>query len=127
MPNPLTGDFDAVLQVSGGTVNRLVASMHQNAFADASKPSLPHVSWFRIGNHDQPQGERGSVAAQISVPHITLIDGATDRFQLEVGVRARYRADPGSTPLADIIHGTVRASYYFQEIDPSCWGWQDIA
>ena len=26
MPNPLTGDFDAVLQISGGTLNRLMAS-----------------------------------------------------------------------------------------------------
>ena len=103
MPNALTGDFEAVLEVSGGTLDRLVASMHQNAFVDAAKPSLPHVAYFRIGD-DHVDGERGSVAAQIGVPHVVLIHGATDRFRLEIGLRARYRADPGSIPLADIIH-----------------------
>ncbi|HEX2706225.1 MAG TPA: hypothetical protein VHM65_10730 [Candidatus Lustribacter sp.] len=49
MPNALTGDFDAVLELSGGTLNRLVATMHQNG-ADSGKPSLPHVAYFRLGD-----------------------------------------------------------------------------
>lgn len=127
MPNALTGDFEAVLEVSSATLDRLLASMHQNAFVDTTRPSLPHVGYFRLGDDDDVEGERGSVAAQIGVPHIVLIHGATDRFRLEIGFRARYRADPGSAPLADIIHGTVRAEYRFQDIDPNCWGWQGIA
>ena len=127
MSNALTGDFEAVLELSGGTLNRLLATMHQNAFANAGKPSFPHVSYFRIGDNRRVLGVRGSVAAQIGVPHVELIHGATDRFRLHVGVRARYRADPGSTPLADIIHGTVWAVYQFEDIDPGCFGWRGIA
>jgi hypothetical protein len=37
------------------------------------------------------QGPRGSVAAQIGAPRVELIDGAMDRFWLEMGFRARYR------------------------------------
>jgi len=127
MPNALTGDFEAILEVSGGTLNRLLATMHQNAFVNEGKPSFPHVAYFRIGDDSHVPGVRGSVAAQIGVPHVELIHGATDRFRLHVGVRARYRADPGSTPLADIIHGIVHAEYQFEDIDPSCFGWRGIA
>ncbi|MGB7926386.1 MAG: hypothetical protein WCF57_24305 [Pyrinomonadaceae bacterium] len=127
MPNALTGDFEAVLEVSGGTLDRLLATMHQNAFVNAGKPSLPHDAYFRIGDDSHVPGVRGSVAAQIGVPHVELIHGAADRFRIHVDVRARYRADPGSTPLADIIHGTVRAEYQFEDIDPTCFGWRGIA
>jgi hypothetical protein len=126
MPNALTGDFDAVLEVSGGTICRLAACMHQNASRDAAAPSIPHLAYFRIGGGPD-SGERGTVAAQIGVPRIKLIQGATDRFQVELGLRARFRPDPGSTPLADIICGTVSAEYRFQDIDPNCWGWRDVA
>jgi hypothetical protein len=127
MPNSLTGDFEAVLQISNATLDRLVASMHQNGFADTSKPSVPHLAYFRIGGHAAQDVERGSVAAQVGAPHVVLVHGASDRFFLEFGFRGRYRADPGSKPLADVIHGTVRAQYRFQDIDPECWGWSGIA
>jgi hypothetical protein len=127
MANALTGDFEAVLQVSGGTLRRLVASMHQNASGDTATPNLPHIAYFRLGEDGAVAGEHGAVAAQIGVPQIELIHGATDRFRLAVGVRARYTADPGTIPLADFIHGTVRAEYRFQDIDPNCWGWRGIA
>lgn len=121
MANALTGDFDAVLQVSAGTLRRLVANMHQNASGNPANPSIPHVAYLRLD--DEVTGHRGSIAAQIGAPHLHLIDGATDRIHLEVGIRARYRADPDSLPLADIIHGTVRAEYRLHDIDPQCVGW----
>jgi hypothetical protein len=126
MPNSLTGDFEAVLQISGGTLRRLVANMHQHAFAAAANPSIPHVAYFRLDDSTAP-GQSGSVAAQIGVPYLHLIHGATDRFRIEFGIRARYRADPGTTPLADLIHGTVTAEYRRQHIDPSCTGWRGLA
>ena len=43
MANPLTGDFEAVLQVSGGTINRLLASMHQNDFAKLDSVGYPSM------------------------------------------------------------------------------------
>ena len=123
MSNPLTGDFEAVLQVSGGTVNRLLASMHQNGGSKPSLPTLPHSVVLRIGDDRPIDGLRGTAWAQITVPRIELIHGSTDRFWLEVGVRARYKPDPGTKPLPEFIHGTVRTQYRLEGIDPSCRGW----
>lgn len=127
MPNPLTGDFEAVLQVSGGTINRLLASMHQNAFVNPKLPSFPHTVRMRIGDDHAYEGVRGLVHAQVSVPRVELIHGATDRFRLEVGVRAWYRPDPGTEPLPAFIHGTVHAEYRVHDIGPSCVGWSKNA
>jgi hypothetical protein len=46
--NPLTGDFEAVLQVGGLTVNRLLATMHQSGGSNPSLPSFPHAVWIRF-------------------------------------------------------------------------------
>jgi hypothetical protein len=124
--NDLTGDFDAVLEVAAATLDRLGAAMHQNGYHNATLPSLPHGVYFRVGS-SSGAGERGSVAAQVGTPHISLIDGATDRFWVEMGFRARYRADPGSPPLADVINGTIHAMYRIEPIDPTCRGWAGIA
>jgi hypothetical protein len=123
MLNPITGEFEVVLQVSGKTVNRLLASMHQNAFTDPDRPSFPHAVAIRIGDDYPFDGVRGLAHAQIGVPSIELINGATDRFIIEVGVRAWYRPDPGTEPLPAFIHGTVRAEYHIENIDPNCAGW----
>jgi hypothetical protein len=127
MPNPLTGDFEAVLQISGRTVNRLLASMHQNASSKPNLPSFPHSLYLRIGDERAIDGVRGTVRVQVSVPRVELIHGVTDRFLLEVGVRARYSADAGTTPLAEFIHGVVRAEYRIHGIDRTCFGWSGIA
>ena len=127
MANALTGDFEAVLQVSGATVNRLLASMHQNAGANAETPSFPHSMRMRIGDPEPVDGIKGSASAQISVPHVDLIHGVTDRFWLEVSIRARYTPDAGTVPLPEFIHGTVRAQYRIDMIDRRCFGWEKIA
>ena len=123
MANPLTGDFDAVLQVSGPTINRLLATMHQNTGLNTDLPTFPHSVSMRIGDPTPIDGMRGHAWVQLSVPRIDLIHGADDRFNLEVGIRARYKPDPGTTPLPEFIHGTVRAQYRILNIDPDCWGW----
>lgn len=127
MPNRLTGDFEGVLQVSGATVNRLVASLHQNGFEKPELPTIPHSAVMRIGDTQTFDGLKGLVHAQIGAPQIELIDGVTDRFRLHVPVMARYQADAGSTPLPEFIQGTVSAEYRFQAIDPDCAGWRGIA
>lgn len=124
MPNALTGDFEAVLQLSEGTVNRLLASMHQNAFTDPSRPSFPHAAVLRIGDGAPVDGVVGSVRLQMGSPRISFLHGVTDRFRLEVAVRARYKADPGSTPLAEFISGTVTAEYHLAEIGRDCPGYR---
>jgi hypothetical protein len=60
---------------------------------------------MRIGDPHAFDNVRGRVHAQISVPQVELIHGATDRFILEVGVRAWYKPDPGTSPLPAFIHG----------------------
>jgi hypothetical protein len=127
MANPLTGDFEAVLQVSGGTINRLLASMHQNAGSNPKTPSLPHSVGIRIGDPTPVDGLRGSAWAQVGVPRIELIHGSLDRFRLQVGIRARYRPDPGTEHLPEFIHGTIRAEYILDDVDPECFGWRNIA
>jgi hypothetical protein len=81
MPNSLTGDFEGVLQISAGTLRRLVANMHQNAFVTAANPSIPHVVYLRLEDATVA-GQKGSIAAQIGASHLRLIHGATDRFRI---------------------------------------------
>ena len=112
MSNPLTGDFDAVFQVSGSTVNRLLASMHQNAFTNRKLPSFPHTVQIRIGDDRALEGVRGFAQVQVGCPRIELIHGAIDRFVIVVDVRARYWPDPGTDGAARVHpwHGPRRIS-----------------
>ncbi len=127
MPNPLTGDFDAVLQVSGKTINRLMASLHQNAFTNPDTPSFPHSVQLRLGQVHKVDGVLGTVKAQVGAPRVSLIGGSTDRFWIEVPVRARYLPDAGTKPLPQYMNGTVRAQYHIADIDPKCLGWSKKA
>lgn len=127
MPNPLTGDFAAVVQVSGATINRLMASLHQNAFANPATPSFPHSIQIRLGDDRAIDGAIGTVKVQIGVPLVELIHGSTDRFWIEVPVRARYLPDVGSKPLPRYMNGSVRAQYRIEDIDPRCLGWSEKA
>ena len=127
MSNSITGDFEGVLQISGATVNRLLATLHQNAFSNQNVPSFPHTIGMRIGDVHPIDGVRGFAQGQIGVPRVELIHGVTDRFVLEVGVRAWYRPDGGSKPLPAFIDGTVRAEYRIENIDPTCLGWSKRA
>ncbi|MBW3579253.1 MAG: hypothetical protein KY462_16270 [Actinobacteria bacterium] len=127
MANGLTGDFDAVVQVAGSTVNRLVASMHQNGGRDEARPTLPHLVRIRIGDDHPIDGVVGWLAAQVGVPRITLIHGSRDRFHMDVGVRATFDGDAGSAAFPRYIHGTVGADYRIAKIPGNCWGWSKLA
>jgi hypothetical protein len=123
MANPLTGDFEAVLQVSGNTINRLLAGLHQNGFSNPKLPSFPHSVQIRIGGDHAIDGVRGLVRAQVAVPRVELIHGVTDRFRLEVGLRAWFVPDYDSKPFPAFVHGIVHAEYRLEDIDPHCAGW----
>ena len=119
MPNPLTGDFDAVAQVSISTINRLLATMHQNDNQGQGLPSLPHQAVIRVG--DKLIGEAidnvtGVAHVQIGAPSIELIGGAADQFRLQCWVRVRYIPDPGSNPLRQFIHGRLHATFFYRFI-----------
>ena len=73
MWNFLTGDFDAVVQLSRGTVNRLLATTHQNKQGySKTMPLSPQKLAGRIGGYESVtvgEGQvRGTAWVQISVP-----------------------------------------------------------
>ena len=118
MANPSTGDFDAVLQVSGSTINRLMATLHQNAGAKTDHkgtklPGHPHVVSMRIRPDKSEEWVGGWLNAQLGVPRVSLLDRVTDRFELEFDVRARFFAEDGSAYLPKYIRGVVSATYEF--------------
>ena len=50
MPNKLTGDFDAVVQLRTDALNRLLATLHQNGASPDASPSFPHSFSIRVGD-----------------------------------------------------------------------------
>ena len=115
MPNPITGDFDAALQVSGSTIDRLLASMHQQFGTPTSLPTFPHDSYILLGDAGAPAGVRGIARVQLSPPRIELLHAVQDRFVIRVWVRAHFTPDSGSADFPTFIHGEVRAEYRVRE------------
>lgn len=126
MANELTGDYDAILQVTEKTINRLMATLHQNAVKKDNRLRQPHMATLRIDKADSPDGLCGHVVAQIGVTELRLIHRATDRFKIRVNVRAQFFADPDSSYLPPYINGVVRATYEVKSID-QCSGWKTKA
>jgi hypothetical protein len=116
MPNALTGDFAAVLQISASTINRLLASLHQNPGppGPGSLPTLPHDSFIRIGDETAVDGVRGTARAQVSVPTIELINRSQDRTAFRIWLRIWYTPDSGSAPLREFSYGELRVEYGLQ-------------
>jgi len=107
--NFLTGDFDAVFQLSRGTVNRLLATTHQNRQGYSKKmPLSPQKLVSRIGGYESVNvGEgqvRGTAWVQISVPTIEIVPNSTEELIIECWIRARYRADPDTVPLPQFLY-----------------------
>ncbi len=115
MPNPITGDFEAVLQVSGSTIDRLLASMHQQFGTPTSLPVFPHDTFILLGDDGGASGVRGIARIQLSPPRIELLHMAQDRFVIRVWVRAHFTPDSGSAAFPTFIYGEVRAEYRIRE------------
>ncbi len=49
MPNALTGDNEAVLQISVRQINGLLATMHQTKIDPAASPTFPHSTNVQVG------------------------------------------------------------------------------
>jgi peroxiredoxin len=50
MANNLTGDYDAVFQISTQQVNGILATMHQRRIDPTASPSFPHSIRFQVGD-----------------------------------------------------------------------------
>jgi hypothetical protein len=114
LANPLTGDFNAVVQVSVPTVNRLLASMHQNHGNEANLPRLPHRTVRKIP--EKPLGRslaniKGRAQVQIGVPTVALIANVPRSANVSCWIRARYKPDPNSVSLPEFIHGKIAARF----------------
>jgi peroxiredoxin len=121
MANVLTGDFNAVVQISLRTVYRLLATIHQNSEANTapsgSAPRLPHRLTFRV------DGTKGWFTAQLGVPALELVpgsemaQGSPGRVVVTCRVRARFERDFETTPQkifpgqVQFIHGQARATF----------------
>lgn len=126
MGNALTGDLDAVLQVNRTVLQRLVANIHANGDgANPEQPGLPHDMAYLVNRDGKP----GYLTAQIGVPMVRFIDGASDRFRLAIDVRALFTpSNPdGEAYLPTFIHGKVRAEYAFVPVPPGTPGWSEVA
>jgi hypothetical protein len=121
MANQLTGDFDAVVQVSVPTVNRLLASMHQNRGDDAGPPphTLPHRGAVSIGNKPLSgalAGIKGTAWVQIGVPTVALVANSPRSADVSCWIRARYFPNPKTVSLPEFIHGRIVARF---DVKPS--------
>jgi peroxiredoxin len=120
--NPLTGDFDAVVQLSMPTLNRLLASMHQNHGNDAGLPTLPHRTEVSLPwNGDKPfggslAGIKGRAGVQIGAPTVALIANEPRAVNMSCWIRARYYPDPQTASLPEFIHGRIVARYEVKPI-----------
>src|SRR5260370_29177715 len=98
MSNARTGDFDAVVQFSLPTINRVLASMHQNPGPPDGSPRFLHRLVAPIGKNG-PQGGGsaavgGFAAAQPSTPSLALAAHATPEVIIECPFRAPFVAAP---------------------------------
>lgn len=125
--NLLTGDFAAVIQVSENTLNRLVASMHQNYGGNPAVPSIQHSVTFRVEDEAEAAGLQGTAWTQVGVPRVTLLDRAVDRFAIEAALRIMYIPDSETRAPASFVQGTFRAQCTFEDIDPDFLGWRKLA
>ena len=115
MPNSLTGDFEAILQVSGSTIDRLLATMHQNIGTPKNLPVFPHLDFIQLGDDSIAGGVHGLARIQSSPPRVQLLHGAHDRFVIRVWIRAHFTPDSGSAPFPEFIHGEISAEYRIRE------------
>ena len=118
MTNPLTGDHDVVVQVSVGTLNRLLATLHQNALVNPALPTIPHSAFVRVGDDPATRvdGVHGVARVQSGVPQLELIHRSQDRVRVHVPLRAWFTPSSGSAQFPGFTYGTLRAEFGLQEL-----------
>jgi peroxiredoxin len=80
MANNLTGDYEAVIQISVRQINGLLATMHQNAIDPEASPTFPHSVRIRVG--DRP----------------LYLDPGVSRFRTWLGTAVDALRDSGGVP-----------------------------
>lgn len=104
MANPLTGDCEAVLQVSTRLINGLLAALHQNSVSDAAPLKLLHEGTVRHG--DPPR--RHDELADFTDWAVSYSDAGGASGPASVGPFLVGTAPPGAAiVMASVLTGAV--------------------
>jgi peroxiredoxin len=124
MANNLTGDYEAVVQVSTRQINGLLATLHQNGAQESAPLKLLHSSTFRVGDRKPGHGDvvRGDFADwvnayQMARGPVGLGDlrkhlagfappGAAKMIEAEFSKFGQVRPPPPPPP--ETVRGTVK-------------------
>jgi hypothetical protein len=88
MPNELTGDYEAAVEVSVEALNRILATLHQAGASDEASPKLLHEITARVGDTPtRPQFELAEAFLQ------NLISTSGDTFTYSRDVLRKVQSD----------------------------------
>src|SRR5215467_7268533 len=101
MANPLTGDFEAALQIAIRQINGILGTLHQNGATQDAALQTPHSTTGRIGDfrngHPPPPPPpgvvRGLAKLQAASATITVAQGSSSEITVNAGIRAQYYPD----------------------------------
>ena len=98
MPNPLTGDYDAVLLVRVKTINALLATLHQNGADEDASPTFLHSVTARVG--DPPRVVRPPLSDFAGWFNEVLAESNTGQSGSEAGAsKLSEKAPPGAAKI----------------------------
>src|SRR5262245_5271571 len=110
MASALTGDFDAVMEFSLPTVNRVMAAMHQSGITNpAPKASFPHALTLRVDD-DPPSGSKTRAVSVIGLNDktgraVSDVNLATAVFSTPGTIDAIFHDPNGLLGSSDTVHG----------------------
>jgi hypothetical protein len=99
--NPLTGDFDLVVQIGTVVVDDGLARLHHTG------EMLRHLAGPVAHG---PSGWRGAFKAQISTPTVSIRPEVANRLTAHVHVMARATTYAGSVAPPEAVHGVVHVT-----------------
>ncbi|HEX5010176.1 MAG TPA: TlpA disulfide reductase family protein [Planctomycetota bacterium] len=127
MANPLTGDFDAVVQIAVRQLNGLLATLHQNGVASDTTLKLLHSVSLRIGDPPPPSHDLSGFADWVL--EVQAAGAAKPAAQLQAqlvagappGAAARLLAsftvfDPATVPQLEVIPVKGRAELQISSV-----------
>lgn len=104
MANPLTGDYEAVVQIAIRQINGLLGTMHQNAATPDAALKLLHSTTLRIGDHPRRPPDVDAFGNWL----IQYQKAAPGRGLRDVRVRLTAVAPPGAARmLSDALAGFI--------------------
>jgi hypothetical protein len=115
MVNRWTGAHDAVVELSPGGADRLLAVMHRKGHRTSAStddgPHLLHSATFNLPLAGAPASGpnlKGHLRVQVSTPSVDApLSGGPGRVRVSVMTYAWFQAAAGSDPAPEFLHGTL--------------------